>query len=346
MTMLTDKNHWADWFAIAIVLIATVTFGVGRFAPVAEANSESPAFSQYFLQKMSEAQASSDELTLQQTHAQIVVMPPAEIHQRLKKIESEYANQNYVATQIELDIFSQKVQLAKGQINSLENQRLILAKNSPHFTQPQQIPILMYHKTPGDFAAQLDALKTKGYTTITMAELADFFDGIGTLPSKPAVITFDDGFADQMQAFELLKQYGMKATYYLIIGGEKSQWCIGILRHNQACGDSYLNWQQVHRLKDSGIIEIGAHTVDHADLPGLSAEEQNFEISSSKTVLERELGLPITTLAYPYGKFNEELVAKTRQAGFRTAVTTIDGTTQSAANRHTLNRVRNALLLP
>lgn len=346
MTMFTDKNHWVDWFAIAIVLIATLTFGIGRFAPVAEANSEPPAFSQYFLEKISAAHASSDELTLQQARAKIEVMPPAEIHQRLKKIEAEYANQNYVATQIGLDNFSQKIQLAKDQIISLENQRLILAKNSPHHTQPQQIPILMYHKTPGDFAAQLDALKTKDYTTITMAEMADFFDGIGTLPAKPVVITFDDGFADQMQAFELLKQYGMKATYYLIIGGEKSQWCIGILRHNQACGDSYLNWQQVHQLKDSGIIEVGAHTVDHADLPSLSAEEQNFEIRTGKAMLEKELGVPITTFAYPYGKFNESVIMRARQAGFRTAVTTISGTSQSNNNRETLTRVRNALLLP
>lgn len=212
--------------------------------------------------------------------------------------------------------------------------------------QPRAIPILMYHKTPDDFEAQLAALQAKGYTTISMAMLADYFDGLEELPLKPAVITFDDGFGDQMQAVEMLRAHNMKATFYMIIGGANSQGCIGITRSNLSCGDSYLNWSQVREIASSDLIEIGAHTINHADLPSLTREEQLAEIAGSKKVLEDELRKPISTLAYPYGKFNATTIELASQAGFRTAVTTVAGELQSSANRLTLMRVRNALLLP
>ena len=102
----------------------------------------------------------------------------------------------------------------------------------------------------------------------------------------------------------------------------------------------------MHQLHNSGLIEIGAHTLDHSDLPTLSTSEQLDEIGRSKKILEEELNTSITSLAYPYGKFNDTTIALTRQSGFRTAVSTISGTEQSSSNRFALLRVRDALLLP
>ncbi len=212
--------------------------------------------------------------------------------------------------------------------------------------QPQPIPILMYHKTPADLAVQLDALVSKQYTSVSMSQLADYFDGLAILPAKPVVITFDDGYADQMQAYEMLRARNMKATFYLITGGAGSQYCIGITRTNTACGDDYLNIEQARMLAQSGLVEIGAHTTNHADLTSLSPDEQNSEMLENKKYLEKELNITITSLAYPYGKFDGTTVGLTQQAGFKTAVTTISGEMQSSNNRFTLLRVRDATLLP
>lgn len=212
--------------------------------------------------------------------------------------------------------------------------------------QPQPIPILMYHKTPADLPAQLEALIAKGYTSVSMLQLADFFDGLSSLPAKPVVITFDDGYGNQLQAYEMLRARNMKATFYLITGGPGSQYCIGITRTNTTCGDDYLKLEQVRMLSQSGLIEIGAHTTNHADLTSLSPDEQTSEMVENKKYLEKELNIAITTLAYPYGKFDGTTVSLAQQAGFRTAVTTIGGEMQSSNNRFTLLRVRDATLLP
>ncbi len=211
---------------------------------------------------------------------------------------------------------------------------------------PRAIPILIYHKTPSNFAQQLDNLVSKGYTTISMNQLADYFDGIDTIPNKPVIITFDDGFSDQFHALDQLRLRNMKATLYMIIGGPKSLGCIGITRSNFSCGDDYMNWTQLKQLAQSNSIEIAAHTLNHPNLTSLTPEEQMTEISESKKILETELGKPITSLAYPYGRFNNTTVDLAKKAGFRTAVTTVDGYIQSSQNRLSLMRVRSALTLP
>ncbi len=139
----------------------------------------------------------------------------------------------------------------------------------------------------------------------------------------------------------------MHATFYMIIGGERSKHCIGIERiPGQACGDSYMNWGEVRTLANSGLIEIGAHTVDHLALAGLSAADQTFQIVTSKQRLEQELGLSITTLAYPYGSYNAMSIQVAQQAGFTTAVSTIAGNDQSLGNIFALHRIRDTYKLP
>jgi len=131
------------------------------------------------------------------------------------------------------------------------------------------LPIVLYHYTPPDFYDQLEYLVQHNYTTITMKQALAGLNG-GPLPAKPIVITFDDGYENQMQAFALLQQFHMKATFYIINGGPASLWCIGAGRQYHlsiqpqgGCGDGYLNWDQVRQLDKSGLITIGGHTMDH-----------------------------------------------------------------------------------
>ena len=209
------------------------------------------------------------------------------------------------------------------------------------------IPILLYHKTPADFEAQLQVLKQRGYTTITMAQVGCGVRGTCQLPNKPIVITFDDGFSDQLRAFELLKKYNLRGTFYMIIGGERSKFCIGIERQSNApCGDSYLNWSEVKNMAASPLIEIGAHTVDHLALANLSPADQTFQIQQSKRRLEEVLGKPITTLAYPYGSFTATTAQIAQQSGFSTAVSTIPGSDQTVGTLYALRRIRDTYKLP
>jgi peptidoglycan/xylan/chitin deacetylase (PgdA/CDA1 family) len=91
----------------------------------------------------------------------------------------------------------------------------------------------------------------------------------------------------------------------------------------------------------SDAVTIGAHTVDHVRLRGLSAQEQKQNILSSKDELERLSGREITHFAYPYGgpeSFDEHSVDAVRSAGFETACTTIRGNAKRTSDPHRLPR--------
>ena len=215
------------------------------------------------------------------------------------------------------------------------------------------LPIVMYHKTPVDFEQQLLILERRGFTTVTLQEVTAAFGHPSQLPPKPVVLTFDDGFADDMKAFTLLEKHHMKATFYIVNGGPSSHWCIGASRRYNdpsqqtgGCGDTYLNWDQIRELDRSGLITIGGHTIDHVDLATQTIAAQRHEIIDSKTGIEQELNHPIYDFAFPYGSFDASSIAIVRQAGYTSAVTTLPGVHQDQTQPFTLRRIRDVQSLP
>lgn len=350
MYYYNPKKFQLKTLSVVILLTLFVSFLVTLPDSTAAAHSPSTnninILQQQATTNLEELQVQINELTQLQLSAHSTLDSQQSIEHSIAEIHTDMSQRNYSKAIFQTDLVSQRLSQSIVELTALQQRHIARNKLTASSQTPVEVPILMYHKTPSDFSVQLDSLQSKGYNTITMAQLANFFDGIVELPPKPVVITFDDGFADQMDAFTLLRQRNMKATFYLIPGGARSGWCIGVMRHNLNCGDSYLNWSQVHLLQESGLIEIGAHTLDHSDLPTLSQDEQIEQITSSRRILEKELQVPVTTFAYPYGKFNETTVALTKQVGFRTAVSTVGGITQSSNNRFSLLRVRDALILP
>src|SRR5207247_5013324 len=92
---------------------------------------------------------------------------------------------------------------------------------------------------------------------------------------------------------------------------------------------------------DRAGIEIGSHTVDHADLARTSPGRVTYELVESKRWLEQLVGHPVVDFAYPSGKFNPQTIDAVRRAGYGTAVTTAEYTLQpSLVDRYTWSRVR------
>ncbi len=244
-----------------------------------------------------------------------IVTPPEQIDIRSSEIQLNLATDNLKAARKQLrslqaDLTQWQIQLARQQKQRQLAQQLVPSG------EIVTAPILLYHYPPPDFEAQLQALLDKGYTTIDLDQLAAAVNSQAPLPPKPVVITFDDGFSNQMQAFALLQKYNMKATYYIVNGGERSQYCLGANRRSEAnCGDAYLGWNEIRSLDASGLITIAAHTVDHARLATLDLELQRFEILASKNGIEAELGHPIRHFAYPYGSFSGTTIALVKEAG-------------------------------
>lgn len=219
------------------------------------------------------------------------------------------------------------------------------ATPSPRAEFSSNVPVLMYHYirivenpeedklgfnlsvTPENFDQQMKYIHDNGYNTITPDELYNSLKTEQPLPPKSILITFDDGYIDfYLEAFPVLKKYNLKATAYIVTG---------FLNDDQ---NRYLTWNQVKELDQSGLVTIAAHTLHHSNVA--TSQNAQKEISESKIILEKFLGHPVTSFAYPGGTFNDTAATYVAQAKYNTAFTTQLGTTMKLSNQYTLPRIR------
>ncbi|MGI6103657.1 MAG: polysaccharide deacetylase family protein, partial [Patescibacteria group bacterium] len=184
------------------------------------------------------------------------------------------------------------------------------------------VPILTYHYVrvispdddplgyrlsvpPGDFALQLEAFKHRGYEPIT---LKDFF--AGRINERSIILTFDDGYRDFFEAaYPILRRRGVTAVAFVTTG---------FLNDKEG---RYLTDEMVRELHDAGI-EIGAHTVTHANLAAITPEKLRTELLESRFRLEELIGDRVTSVAYPSGKYSDDVLRLSAFAGYDLGVTT------------------------
>lgn len=95
---------------------------------------------------------------------------------------------------------------------------------------------------------------------------------------------------------------------------------------------------ELSRLAASPLIEIGGHTITHADLSQMSQEGAKGEIEGVKATLQEMTGSPVTGFAYPYGRRSEWSPAQVTAAGYSYAVATNFGLTTPELDPVTLPR--------
>ncbi len=84
-----------------------------------------------------------------------------------------------------------------------------------------------------------------------------------------------------------------------------------------------LRWHDLEQLRDLGI-ELGAHGATHTHLPLEDDDNLMEELAGTRREIARHLGVPPTTFSYPAGRYDTRVLAATRAAGYRAAVTTED----------------------
>ena len=134
-------------------------------------------------------------------------------------------------------------------------------------------------------------------------------------------ITFDDGLESFARvAAPMLREHGLPATLFVVTDAMGST---NVWRGRADPGIpvfQLIDWDALGRLAAEGV-SIGAHTCTHPDLAVIDRIAAEHEIVASKTRIARELGVNVTTFAYPYGGISDvarDVVARE----FRYGVTT------------------------
>jgi peptidoglycan/xylan/chitin deacetylase (PgdA/CDA1 family) len=172
---------------------------------------------------------------------------------------------------------------------------------------PADAPYPELYVTRPDFHHQMDWLDEHGYQAVTLEAVESaWYDG-GTLPAKPVVVSFDDGYRPQFTyALPELRRHGWP----------------GVLNLKAEGSDLYES--NVRAMIGAGW-ELAAHTIDHSDLTTLDAAALKRETAGARQILRREYGVPVKDFCYPAGRFDATVIAAVEAAGYVTATTEIPG---------------------
>lgn len=201
-----------------------------------------------------------------------------------------------------------------------------------------RVPILMYHSISDadqnnsllvpvkQFEEQIKWLKENGFTPMLLDDVVQAYT-TGYVPKKPVAITFDDGYADNYtDAYRILKQYDMKATFFIIT--------------NIIDVDSfYMNSSMLNEMKNTGM-GIENHTSRHIEFTKISKEEKSNIINEGREKLKEKVGVDSKYLCYPVGRYDEETIEVEKALGIKGAVTTEYGISSLSDGLYSLKRVR------
>ena len=141
------------------------------------------------------------------------------------------------------------------------------------------------------------------------------------------VVTFDDAYRSVIErALPILSELGLPATVFTVTafaGSEEPMTWPGI---DGWLGGPYepelapMSWEELEQLAGAGW-EVGSHTVTHPRLPTLGDAELAEELTRSREVCAERLGRECRSLAFPYGDYDDRVVAATEAAGYSAAAT-------------------------
>lgn len=256
-----------------------------------------------------------------------------------------------------------------------------MARFDCHYPSNQNVIVLLYHRvddieddywrlcvSTAHFEEQIKWISEK-YPIIR------FRDDFSKVSDPAFVITFDDGYLDNMEkALPILERYNVPATFFVSTGtlGNVFWWdrlylgmknedreCIEeshakLCKMNAAQIETFLSGfpqdgcaramsvKQLEIFAEHTLVDIGAHTVSHLSLPALSEEEQRWEIEKSISALKKIVGKEIEAFSYPLGDYNAKTIEILKKLGIKKAAT-VSGGLAGTGDMHRIPRnvVRN-----
>ncbi len=208
------------------------------------------------------------------------------------------------------------------------------------------VPILLYHRfgptvadsmtvTTNAFETHLKYISEKGYVVIRLRQLVDYYlIKTQSISPRTVVITVDDGHRSvYTEMFPLIKKYQVPVTLFIYPSAISN-------------APYAMTWDQLREMKESGLVDFQSHTYWHPNFKKerkrLSPSEYekfvDMQLLKSKTKIEKELGVTIDMLAWPFGIYDKELIVKAARAGYIAAFTMVRNKTGPGENVMALPR--------
>jgi peptidoglycan/xylan/chitin deacetylase (PgdA/CDA1 family) len=217
-----------------------------------------------------------------------------------------------------------------------------LHKNREAANRLLSIPVLLYHNIDGKGPFSIDAatirehfqlIRARGIRVISLRELVQRLENPVPYSDRVIVITFDDGYGSMYaKLLPLAEEFGYPVTLFVYVD-------MISLRSSKN-----LTWEKLRDLDRRGI-DIQAHSLSHKDLVRLSASHDTAakrslyeELYLSKRVLELRLGKTVEYYAFPFGRYDLNVIDLAANSGYRRVFSTDYGSNVITRDNYCLRR--------
>ncbi len=183
------------------------------------------------------------------------------------------------------------------------------------------------------FVRQMEFLRDNGYTAIDFDDYVKIRSGQAKLPSKPVIITFDDGYvSNYTMGFPVLRRLGLKATIF--VPPEPDDYTRGKVLDV----DGFVSAEQIREMSDGGI-SIQSHTLTHCVLTDLDDLSAMHELTESRNLLSQITGRPVEHIAIPRAGYSRHIAGLVAAAGYKTACCNNKGSANGRSSLLALPRI-------
>jgi peptidoglycan/xylan/chitin deacetylase (PgdA/CDA1 family) len=199
----------------------------------------------------------------------------------------------------------------------------------------KDVPILVYGKigptaenqfwvSTQSFRSQLEALKDRGYTTVSLSDVVAHRNNGTALPEKPIVITFTNGYQNVINIVDpIFQELGFRGTVMLLPSymhatqNRPSDWDVP----EAGSPIPHLSWANVNTLLASGRWDIGSHSATHRRLTEATPAQLQQEIAGSRdAIIANSNATQVRWFSYPFGAHNATIRQAVQNAGYQAAL--------------------------
>lgn len=181
----------------------------------------------------------------------------------------------------------------------------------------------IYSVLPDVYEWQVNYIKSQNIPFARVSELVQAYGSTAPAVSDSVTVTVDDGWGDVANVLPISQAHHVPMTLYLYPM---------VLDHGP-----YLKYTQLETLKNNPLIEFGCHSYTHPVLRRVSSKVLNHEVLESKAVLEKRLGRPLDTFAYPFGMYDHATLNLVK-AHYRLGLGVNDDGNSAKTHQYNLNR--------
>jgi peptidoglycan/xylan/chitin deacetylase (PgdA/CDA1 family) len=215
----------------------------------------------------------------------------------------------------------------------------------------RRVGILLYHDPPFRLLRRHLEYLSKHYVFLTLDDLVAALEARdwSRLPARGVVITFDDGYRQNLELVPLFRRYGIRPTIYVSSAAVLTSgrfWFrepavdpeplktvpnaqrlaaldrLGVSNSGMVAVAERHAFEGADVKRLANIVDFQSHSVTHPILPMCSAAEAEWEIKQSRIQVESLTQRPCEHFSFPNGDYSEREIEMVKQAGYRSARTT------------------------